>query len=143
MSTSPLIVKSVVQRTAPHSFFHRFRFLSVAIFVLIRVTSCRSMYFCRYLPFVPLTGRVWHKAILGGSGRRGVAQTRPAAPKMPRVRRHSSKKGRLKRQAINVAPLKRVRARGIAPGGSRTPVLAYPTLMSANCNPCHTALTNC
>ena len=39
----------------------------------------------RYLSSFPPTGRVWHKAFLGGSGRRAVAQTRPAFPKMPRA----------------------------------------------------------
>ena len=47
---------------------------------------------------------------LGGSGRRAAAQTRPAFPKMPRAPSAFSKKGRLGRQAINLASLRRVRA---------------------------------
>ena len=39
----------------------------------------------RYLSSVPPTGRVWHKAFLGGSWCRAIAHTRPAAPKMPQA----------------------------------------------------------
>ena len=50
---------------------------------------------CRYLSYVPPTGRVWHKAFLGGSKRRAVARISQAAPKMPR--RHSPKNEHLRR----------------------------------------------
>ena len=40
----------------------------------------------RYLSRAPPNGQVCHKAFfLGGSGRRAVAHTRPAFPKMPRA----------------------------------------------------------
>ena len=42
-------------------------------------------YFGRYLSYVPPTGRVCHKAFLGGSEGRAVAQTRPVAPEMSRA----------------------------------------------------------
>ena len=55
---------------------------------------------------------MWHKAFLGGFVRRTVAQTCSAAPKFFEPRRHSPKK---RRQAINLAPPRTVRAWGDGP----------------------------
>ena len=53
------------------------------------------------------TDESYTRLFLGGSWHRSVAQTRPAALKMSR---HSTKKGPFRRQAINLAPPRRVKA---------------------------------
>ena len=51
----------------------------------------------------------------GGSGRRAVAHTDLAFPKMPTPRRHSTDQGRLRRRAMNPPSPKGVKARGEDP----------------------------
>ena len=66
----------------------------------------------QYLSAVPPTRWVWHKAFFkGGSGRRAIAQTCLAFPKMPRApSAFLLKKGHLRYQAISLTPLRRVKA---------------------------------
>ena len=74
---------------------------------------------------------------LGGSGHRDVAPTRLTVPKNTLGhRRHSPKKGRLRCQAINLDPPRRV-------GASRMLVLVCPTWMPVFQNPCQTPLADC
>ena len=77
----------------------------------------------RYLSFIPPTGRVQHKAFLGGSGCKTVPWYTWWVKKCPRSRYHSPKKGHLRRQVINLAPPWRVRAWGTSSQGLRMPVL--------------------
>ena len=79
----------------------------------------------RYFSYAPPTGRVWHKAFLGGSGHRAVAQTRPAAPKCLGPRRHSTK-----RSASDARRLTQLHQGGLGPGkivswSSRMPLKAH------------------
>ena len=62
-------------------------------------------------------GRTFHhtdecdtRPFLGGSRRSTVSQTRPTAPKCHGPRRHSLKKGRLRRQVISLSPPRKVKA---------------------------------
>ena len=60
---------------------------------------------------VPPSGRVWHKALLKvGPGSGPKPRRARQLPKCLGPRRHSPKKGRLRRQAINLNPPRRVKA---------------------------------
>ena len=86
-----------------------------------------------YLSFILLTGRVWHKAFLRLFQAQGHSpQGLGILQKYIRPRRHFPKEGRLRRQAINLTPPKRVKVWGdspLRPEGS--PVMRHTWLSRA------------
>ena len=77
-----------------------------------------------YLSSSPPTGWVWHKAFKGGSRHRAEAHTRPAVWKITRALSAFTYRGCLRCQAINLTPLKRVKAwddGSLRPEGSPVP----------------------
>ena len=80
-----------------------------AIVVMCKVSTSQSL-IKRYLTNVPPEGRVWHKAFfLGRSGRGPWSRCVRRLQKCLVSRRHSPKKKRLWRQAINLTPPRRVK----------------------------------
>ena len=71
----------------------------------------------RYLSYTPPAYERGTRPFLGGSGRRAEAQTRPTIPKMSQAPSVFPFLGRLRRQAINLNPPRRVKAWGTPPWG--------------------------
>ena len=80
-----------------------------AIVVMCKISTCQSL-IKQYLSSVPLTGRVWHKTffkVVPGAGREPTRVQH--SQKCLGPRRHSPKKGHLRRQAINLTSPRRVK----------------------------------
>ena len=89
-----------------------------------QMTDCQWL-IKQYLSYIPPTGRMWHKAFLGGSGRKDEPQTRLVAQKYFGPRRHLPKEERLRFQLINPAPSRRAKAWGTASWCPRKPVKTH------------------
>ena len=86
-------------------------FKNVALIHKPRSQGDLGTFFCTDICHTPhQRTSVAQSGFLGGSGRRAETHTRPAVPKMPHVPLAFPFLGRLRRQAINLTPPKRVKA---------------------------------